>query len=148
VYAVSFSVDEPYPSEHTRGFIENLLETNGFQRLKHRPFRPFGPAPKPSRVPEYLDSETMDLVIPKDKQKGLRSFPWIQEYWLNKKNELVSVYLYYIADLETKKVDRDRLYANVTLFQRRSWMQPWILKYKELYPEELEDNSDPNESSD
>jgi hypothetical protein len=142
VYGVSFVVKEPYPSEDTCNFIEKRLISNGWQRLNYELQSPYSPRFKPRPIPRRLDPATLDSLIPKEKQKGVQALTLRQEEWVNKDEEHIDVFLYYLADLATKEVRRDRLCVDLSLFERESWIRPYLLRYKELHPEEFQDGND------
>jgi hypothetical protein len=142
VYGVSFVAKDPYPSEDTCNLIEKRLISNGWQRLNYRLLGPRTPRFEPGPIPPRLDSASVDFVIPKEKQKGVLALKLREEDWVNRDEELISVFLSYSADLATKDVDRDEVFVDLTFFERESWVRPYILRYRELHPEEFQDGND------
>jgi hypothetical protein len=135
-YGLSFIVHEPYPSDDTHKFIENHLSSNGWQRLNYDLLNPYSPAAQTRAIPEFLDPQTVNMLFPKGKQKGVYPGMWIKEDWI-KDDEYIGVSLSYAAELDTKRVQRDKVYVNLSFFGRKSWIRPYILKYKELHSEEF-----------
>ena len=139
-YMVSYEVNDPYPSERTYDFITKRLTSNGWQRLRYDLLNPQSPLWQAPFVPEYLDPNTVDILFPKRKQKGSYPVLWRKENWI-KYDDYIIVTLSYFADLSTKKVDRDRLHVGLEFFGRDSWIKPWILKYKQIHPEEFDEGT-------
>jgi hypothetical protein len=146
-YDLCFLVNDPYPSDDTYRFIEEHLSLNGWQRLKYDLLNPHSSHSQPTTLPKYLDPETVNMLIPKGKQKGDYPINWREEDWVNKDDEHISVFLYYSADLATKEVHRDKIYVNMTLFGRESWIRTYILKYKKLHPEEFSKDAEPEQDN-
>jgi len=127
-YRLSFVKKDPYPSENTLNFIREHLQSNGWQRLKYDLLNPHSPLWQAPFVPEYLDPNTVDILFPKRKQKGNYPVLWRKEDWI-KDDENINVALYYSSDLTTKKVNRDRLYVNLSSFGRKSWCAEHTLHF-------------------
>lgn len=150
IYHLCFVVEDPYPSEETHSFIEEHLRSHGWQRLKYHLLNPDVPASRtpmlgiewPQTVPESLDPESVDMLLAKGEQKGDYPVRYIMEDWVSENDQHVGVMLYYRADLATKKVHRDKVYVNLTLFERESWILPYIVSYRQLHPEEFQDSND------
>lgn len=146
-YSFRFTVYDPYPSDKTYKFIEEHLSSNSWQRLSYEILYPSQLRVLPRAIPGHLNPDTVDLMLPKKKQKGKWPLTWRREDWVNKDNELVTVVLKYCADLATKEVHRDKVYVSLDFFGRESWIRSYILKYKELHPEEFEGSDNLTESA-
>ena len=150
-YGFSFVVEDPYPSEKTRNFIEDHLESRGWRRLKYHLLNPDVPASHtpmlgielPLTVPESLNPESVNMLLDERKWKG-EDYPvrYIMEDWVSEEDQHIDVTLYYRADLSTRRVHRDKVHVDLGLFKRESWIRPWVLRYKELHPEEFQDGND------
>jgi hypothetical protein len=135
VYGLSFVVHDPYPSKDTRNFIKEHLTSNGWQRLNYELLNPNNAIAPPSEtMPQSLPSHTMNFL----QKQGYQRIPWSKEDWVSKDDEYINVILCYSVDLATTEVHRDKPYVNLSLFERESWVRHFILRYKELHPEEFE----------
>jgi hypothetical protein len=133
-------VDEPYPSDETYEFIEKHLDVKGWKRLEYDLFNPRCQLPAPVDIPRHLNPDTVDSIFPKRKQKGEYPVSWRKEDWVSKNDAHISVSLYYRAELATKEVYRDRVHANLS-FYSPNHVREYILRYKDLHPQEFEDTS-------
>jgi hypothetical protein len=136
-YSLGFEIRDPYPSEKTRTFVETHLTEKGWQRLDYQLLNPDVPREygHPLLYKLYSDSNNLDKYPRKD--------PLLfKDDWVSKEGQHIGVMAYYYVNLKTKDVDYNRLFVNMSLFGRQSWVYPRILEYKRLHPEEFED---PNE---
>lgn len=139
-YNLCFAVKDSYPSEDTYRFIHDHLK--GWRRLKYQVLNPHHPYPNPRTIPEYLDSEIVNMLFDKRKQRWNYPVVYRQQDWVSENDQHVSVMLYYRADLATKKVHRDKVYVDLTLFERESWILLYIVRYRQVHPEEFQDSND------
>jgi hypothetical protein len=130
-YQLSFVTKDPYPSENTRNFIREYLRSNGWQRLNYNLMNPDKPL---SKRPLSLFLPPDANFIPPEEQKEDWPLVW-NEDWV-KDNESIRVHLLHLEP-GTEQVCRDKVCVILVLFDRKSWMVPWISRYKKLHPEEF-----------
>lgn len=132
-YSLSFFVDEPYPSEVVRNFFNNHLTSNGWQKLKYDLLNPNIPIYKNPLLPN------LKTTLP-DSTEGKWPLS-CKEDWISNEEEKISIMFDYGPDQEGKP-DLSRVYVNTTLFKQRSWVNPYIKRYKQLHPEEFEQKTE------
>jgi len=153
-YRISFIIDDPYPSEKTRNFMERHLRANGWQHLKYHLMNPDVPSEYPNVLlyKFYRDTNKLNEYTKEKcrapKPKG-RDWPlkWMED-WLSKNDERIDIFFEYVPFTDEKdvpdaeeNVDLNRLYVNWTYFARDSWVRSHVLKYKELHPEEFSEDT-------
>ena len=128
-YGLSFSVNEPYPSETVRNFFNNHLTSNGWQKLEYSLLNPNTPVYTNPLLPN------LKTTLP-DGTEGKWPLHCIED-WISDEEEHISIIFDHGPDQEGKP-DLSRVYVNTTLFKQRSWVNPYIKRYKQLHPEEFE----------
>ena len=159
IYDLTFLIKNTYPSEETRNFYHEYLRSRGWRKIKYDLLNLYGPSRTPKRpLPKQIpDIALKNFIKETKKQKGGKEtikrgiFPisWSQEEWLNNDNEYISIHFSYSADLHTGEVNHNKLSVYISYFQNDTWIYPYILRYKKMYPEEFEDAnniSDPNKA--
>ena len=132
-YSLSFFVGEPYPSEAVRNFFNNHLTSNGWQKLKYDLLNP--------NTSIYTNPLLPNL---KTKLPDGTEGKWplhCKEDWIGNEEENISIMFYYGPNQEGK-LDLSRIYVNTTLFKQRSWINPYIKRYKKLHPGEFEQKTE------
>jgi len=128
-YGLSFIVDEPYPSEGVRDFFNNHLTSNGWQKLKYSLLNPNIPIYKNPLLPN------LKTTLPNGTE-GKWPLHCVED-WISDEEEHISIIFDYGPDQEGKP-DLSRVYVNTALFKQRSWVNPYIKRYKQLHPDEFE----------
>ncbi|MHC4122891.1 MAG: hypothetical protein ACYSSI_04895 [Planctomycetota bacterium] len=134
VYSVNFFVDEPYPSDNLRNFFSNHFSSNGWQKLMYGLLNPKVPIYK---NPIFPDSNAIFLP------KGIEG-KWplnCEEDWINAEEDRISISFAYNRD-PNNKLDLNKIQINMTFFNNQSWMNRYIKVYKQLHPEEFEEEND------
>ena len=123
--SMEFKIDNPFPGEHTRKFIEDTLKRYGWFKLKHILFNPELPVNQEWRIIEMR------------KEPRLK-FHELAECWMNKKDEIINVVLIYDF-LENDEPDLNTLYVTEGFAaEGDTWKHPFAVKYRKLHPEEFE----------
>lgn len=135
VYSLHFRIEDPFPSDTTREFIENHLRANGWRKLKYHLLNPHVPAeyPNPLLYDMYRDTNGLNEHDPEAEKN--RFFMWRQD-WVNKNDENISVTLT-CADSVRKQVYHDKPQVSLVCFKRDSWIRTEVLRYKKLHSEEF-----------
>ena len=127
-YGLNFFVDEPYPSETVRNFFNNHLTSKGWKKLKYSLLNPNDPIYTNPLLPN------LRTILP-DGTEGKWPLHCIED-WISDEEEHISIIFYYGPDHEGK-LYLNRVYVDATLFEQRSWINPYIKRYKQLHPEEF-----------
>ena len=125
-YELRFMVNESYPGENTHVLIENRLISHGWKKLKFNLLNPGYPA----RSDEWIDYAQMAG----SKIKYLE----LLQQWISNKDETIFLTMDYLQKKNHEK-DLDKLYVDLSFLDGHSWVRPFITKYKELHPEEFDD---------
>lgn len=136
-YAVSYEVNDPYPSEGTYTFVMERLTLNGWRRLEYDLMNPHQPRFPVPLLPQYVDANIAKSYLPKDQKKNLFALENRREDWVNSNDEVITVVLWYYGDLVTGRIYREKVNVNISYFDCKSWIGPYILRYKKVHAEEF-----------
>lgn len=120
-----YKIRDPYPGECTYKFIEDTLARHGWFKLRHILLQP-----------ERVINQGWD--ISRIKEPGWELRDW-SEIWINEKYESAYVILNYRFPVDGEP-DLDTLYVAHLLSGPETWVRSYVLRYKELHPEEFEPN--------
>ena len=137
-YSVYFSVRDPYPSDGTRWSLREYLQGKGWQRLKYQLLNPTVPLSK-DPLASFLPSEEPNSVPPEEQGRD-RPVVW-HEDWVNERDEHISILLSYDVSVTTREVTRDKVYVTLSFFDQKSWIRPYVERYREIHPDEFDRNS-------
>jgi len=141
-YRVSYEVNDPYPSARTYAFITDRLTSNGWRRLEYDLVSPHQPRFQVPLLPKYVDANVAKSYLPNDQGRNIFVLENRSEDWINSNNdEVITVNLWYYAELTTGKVYHDKVNVNLSYFGRESWLVSCVSRYKKLHPEEFNESA-------
>lgn len=125
-YHLWFLIKDPYPAEDTRKFIEKHLSSKCWKSLNYSLLNPH--LPMHGEWVQYTENgEEVEIK------------EWMQD-WLNTKGESIKVILQY-RSLSGNEQEPDSLCVSLLFAESNARQRPWVLKYKELHPEEFEESN-------
>ena len=130
IYIIRFRVTGRYLVEDAWSFIENHLKSHGWHRLNR-----------------YLQNPQFKQLIPYGTWYRIKvptgEQTWqLMEDWLNDSGEYIRAT--WSLSPEKEFLEADSMYVSLSFFERNSWKRPYVLRYKELYPEEFDTSTDTN----
>ena len=129
-YAVYFYIKQSFPSKDISDFITEHLVNNEWCCLEYQLLNP--------GIPQSERVFDLDCIPPEHKGELLR---WDQD-WIKESDGSISVIRTLFSHIDTpkEKVHLDKLLVILSLFGDESWIVPAVMKYKQLHPEEFQED--------
>lgn len=125
-YHLLFLIKDPYPAEKTRKFIKKHLSSKCWKPLNYSLLNPH----------LQMHGEWVQYT---ENGEEVEIKEWMQD-WLNAKGDSIKVILQYRL-LTGNEQEPDSLCVSLLFAESNARQRPWVLKYKELHPEEFEENN-------
>lgn len=120
-YGIMFTVDESFPGENVRGFLEEALKAKGWRSLQCGITAPGQPA------------RWWRINIAAHPEHEGKSWLLWDEHWINRQEDVITIILEYPV---SPKKDLSKVYVDVGLSEKESIRGP-VQGYKERHPEEF-----------
>ncbi len=126
-YHLWFLIKDSYPAEQTRKFIEKHLSSKCWQPLNYSLLNPH----LPMHVEWVQYTESGEEAEIKE---------WMQD-WLGTKGESIKVILQY-RSIPGNEQEPDSLWVSLLFAESNERQRLWVMKYKDLHPEEFQEITD------